>query len=445
MGIPKESVARLRKACYGLAQAPYEWYETVRAFLLEIGFYQCATDPCCWVLQVEGRVHAIISGHVDDFMMIGDPQDPIWKSTMAAIQDKFKWGEFELNNLTQCGAQIERQEDGSFTLSQERYMQNVREIPISPQRRSQRKEATSEQEKTQLRGLLGALSWHANQVGFRYAAYVSLGLSEVPQSTVEALMSANQLLHKMRDAAKEPMLIHRVGDPEEVALTAWTDASNQNCHDGSSTGGVCIGATHQSIGDGAMCAVSPMFWSSSKLQRVCRSPGSAEARAAIDGEDALWLLRYQWSELLGRKPSLRDPDSMIRRVPGLLVTDSRNVYDRMQQPYISPTGEQKRVDLEVLVLKESQLRTALDIRWVNAQAMLANSLTKRGEDQQFDRFVACKYRWKIVDDPQMFSGRERSKRGLDGLDEPVPSKDVGGQGAMQEVTLRQLWSPERIS
>ncbi|CAE7180345.1 RE2, partial [Symbiodinium pilosum] len=300
MGIPKESVARLRKACYGLAQAPYEWYETVRAFLLEIGFYQCATDPCCWVLQVEGRVHAIISGHVDDFMMIGDPQDPIWKSTMAAIQDKFKWGEFELNNLTQCGAQIERQEDG---------------------------------------------------------------LSEVPQSTVEALMSANQLLHKMRDAAKEPMLIHRVGDPEEVALTAW----------------------------------------------------------------------YQWSELLGRKPSLRDPDSMIRRVPGLLVTDSRNVYDRMQQPYISPTGEQKRVDLEVLVLKESQLRTALDIRWVNAQAMLANSLTKRGEDQQFDRFVACKYRWKIVDDPQMFSGRERSKRGLDGLDEPVPSKDVGGQGAMQEA------------
>ena len=81
--------------------------------------------------------------------------------------------------------------------------------------------------------------------------------------------------------------------------------------------------------------------------------------------------------------------------------------------------------------------------------MLANSLTKRGEDQQFDRFVACKYRWKIVDDPQMFSGRERSKRGLDGLDEPelqtVPSKDVGGQEAMQEVTLRQLWSPERIS
>ncbi|CAE7530108.1 RE2, partial [Symbiodinium pilosum] len=70
MGIPKESVARLRKACYGLVQAPYEWYETVRAFLLESGFYQCATDPCCWVLQVEGRVHAIISGHVDDFMMI---------------------------------------------------------------------------------------------------------------------------------------------------------------------------------------------------------------------------------------------------------------------------------------------------------------------------------------------------------------------------------------
>ena len=447
MGIPKESVTRLRKACYGLVQAPYEWYETVRSFLLEIGFFQCATDPCCWVLQTGDKVHAIISGHVDDFMMVGDPKDTTWIHAMESIRNKFRWGEFELNDFTQCGVQIQRQSDGSFTLSQGRYMQHVREIPISAQRRSQRKEATTEQEKTQLRALLGALSWHANQVGFRYAAYVSLSLSEVPQSTVEALLAANQLLHKMRDAAHEPMLIHALGSPEEVSLVAWTDASNQNRHDGSSTGGIFIGATHKSILDGAMCAVSPVFWSSSKLQRVCRSPGSAEARAAIDGEDALWLLRYQWSELLGKRPVLRNPDHVLSQVPGVLVTDSRNVYDRMQQPYISPTGEQKRVDLELLVLKESQNRTQLEIRWVNAQAMLANSLTKRGEDQQFDRFVACKYRWKIVDDPNMFSGRERSKRGLDGLDEPelqtVAFKELEGQEAMQDSILRKSWSPSR--
>ena len=97
------------------------------------------------------------------------------------------------------------------------------------------------------------------------------------------------------------------------------------------------------------------------------------------------------------------------------MTDSRNVYDRMQQPYISPTGEQKRIDMELLAFKESQRRTNLAIRWVNAQAMLANSLTKKGEDYQCNRCVACGFRWKLVDDPEMFSGRKRAQKGLDGL------------------------------
>ena len=70
------------------------------------------------------------------------------------------------------------------------------------------------------------------------------------------------------------------------------------------------------------------------------------------------------------------------------------------------------------MLKDSQGRSQLQIRWVNAQAMLANSLTKVGEDYQMNRFVACNQRWKIVDGPEMFSGRRRQQKGLDGLDEP---------------------------
>ncbi|CAE7268352.1 unnamed protein product [Symbiodinium pilosum] len=259
----------------------------------------------------------------------------------------------------------------------------------------------------------------------------------VPCSTVETMMEVNALLHKIKDAARDPMIIRPLGSPEEVTLVAWTDASNQNRRNGDSTAGIFIGAAHKRISEGYMCDVNPMFWSSSKIGRVCRSPGSAEARAAIDGEDVLYLLRYQWGELLGRRPNLKDPDTCVKQTPGILVTDSRNVFDRMQQPYISPTGEQKRIDLELLMLKESQRRTQLEIRWVNAQAMLANSLTKRGEDQQFNRYVSCGFRWKLVDDPEMFSGRERTRRGLDGLglDESAELQDVSmalcsGQEAM---------------
>ena len=119
---------------------------------------------------------------------------------------------------------------------------------------------------------------------------------------------------------------------------------------------------------------------------------------------------------MGYQPSLRDPDDLVRKVLGVLLTDSRSVYDKLQRPYISPTGESKRVDIELLTLKESQNELDLILRWVNSEAMLANSLTKRGEDQQMQRFIASQQLWRIVEDPEMFSGKRLKQMGRDLLD-----------------------------
>ena len=121
----------------------------------------------------------------------------------------------------------------------------------------------------------------------------------------------------------------------------------------------------------------------------------------------------------GHEPHIRDPDSMARLTAGTLITDSRSVYDKLQRPYISPTGQSKKIDIELLALKNAQRETGLEIRWVNSQAMLANSLTKRGEDEQMNRFVACKQTWRIVEDAEMFSGKrlKREQRDLLNLSE----------------------------
>ena len=219
----------------------------------------------------------------------------------------------------------------------------------------------------------------------------------------------------MKNAAREPLRIHPIPH-DQVGMLAWVDASSQNRVGGHSTKGIFIGAAHRDMLDGDVSKVSPMFWQSSKITRVCRAPGAAEARAAIDAEDVLYLIRFQWSELMGYQPSLRDPDDLVRKVLGVLLTDSRSVYDKLQRPYISPTGESKRVDIELLTLKESQNELDLILRWVNSEAMLANSLTKRGEDQQMQRFIASQQLWRIVEDPEMFSGKRLKQMGRDLLD-----------------------------
>ena len=139
-----------------------------------------------------------------------------------------------------------------------------------------------------------------------------------------------------------------------------------------------------------------MFWNSSKIDRVCRAPGASEAHAAMDAEDALWLIRYQLGEVCGEIPEPRNPDGLVVKTPGTLITDSRSVYDKLQRPYISPTGQSKKIDIELVALKNCQ--------------------TKKNEDEQMNRFIACRQSWRIVEDAEMFSGKRLKKAGRDLLE-----------------------------
>ena len=38
LGVPPGTLCRLKRACYGLVEAPIEWFETINAFLCEIGY-----------------------------------------------------------------------------------------------------------------------------------------------------------------------------------------------------------------------------------------------------------------------------------------------------------------------------------------------------------------------------------------------------------------------
>ncbi|CAE7652999.1 unnamed protein product, partial [Symbiodinium pilosum] len=197
LGLPPESVCLLRKACYGLVEAPIEWFETVNTFLHSIGYRQLRSDPCTWIYTQDDTVISIISGHVDDFLFTGRQNCPIWCDLQKKIQAQFDWQVWEKDNFTQCGVSVSRREDGSFDLSQKSYVEGIPEITISRDRRRQKHEPTTEAEKSQLRGLLGALSWHVGQVGYKFSAHVSLGLS------ARAAIDAEDNLYLLRYAWAE--------------------------------------------------------------------------------------------------------------------------------------------------------------------------------------------------------------------------------------------------
>ncbi|CAE7357392.1 RE1 [Symbiodinium sp. CCMP2592] len=406
LGIPHESITRLRRACYGLVDAPLEWHKTVDEFLGSLQLERTWSDACCWVLREQDTVIGIITGHVDDFLFTGDEQHPKWQQTIKAIKERFQWGDWDYDDFVQCGVNIKRTASG-FELSQPRYIDSVKEIPVNASRRKQPTQATTERERSQLRALLGAISWHAQQVAPHLSAEVSLLLSEVSQSDGETIAKANACLRRARAAKDHVMKIHAFRNGEDLGLYGWVDAGNQNRVDGYSTQGIFIGVAPTTLLQGELCPISPVAWHSNRIERACRSPGAAEAHAAINGEDSLFYARCQWHELLHGAGDVRNPAADVGKVLGCLITDSRNVYDKLVTAVLTIKGAEKRTNIEMVALKESQEQTGLVLRWVHSEAQLANALTKRGNCKELELFYNMGHCWKIVEDPEMRSARRR--------------------------------------
>jgi putative AlgH/UPF0301 family transcriptional regulator len=397
-------------------QAPLEWYLTVDEFPRSLGFERQKSDPCAWSLfDNDNEPIAYICGHVDDFLFGGRESDPRWHQIKAKIKERFQWGQWESKQFTQCGVDIAQNSDYSFTLSQPSFLDQVSEIHLSKQRFKDKDLHSTQDEKKQMRSVLGCLSWHAGQLAMELSAPVSLLLSKINSATVEDVIEVNKVVKKAKSRSKQAMLIHCL-DPQDLLIAAWVDAAHANRTDLSSTKGILIGCTSSKLLDGHLEVVNPIFWCSSKITRVCRSSASAETRAAVDGEDQMYALRFQLSEFRGFAANPWQPGETVNHTAGVLISDSKNLFDRLSQTMLTLKGAEKRSDIESLCLKESMFFNETSIRWVNGDSQLSNSLTKQDEPQQVMLFQARNGRWRIIYDQSLMSGKKRKSLGLGALE-----------------------------
>jgi hypothetical protein len=73
---PPNAIFELKKAVYGLRQAPLVWYKRLSNFLKSIDFKISVSDPCVfWRENQPGRPLTWIYAHVDDLVIIS--HDPL--------------------------------------------------------------------------------------------------------------------------------------------------------------------------------------------------------------------------------------------------------------------------------------------------------------------------------------------------------------------------------
>ena len=76
---------KLRKALYGLRQAPWAWNAKLEATLGELGFTRCATEHALYTRR-RGKEELVVGVYVDDLIVNGAREEDIYgfKREMAA-------------------------------------------------------------------------------------------------------------------------------------------------------------------------------------------------------------------------------------------------------------------------------------------------------------------------------------------------------------------------
>ncbi|CAJ1376507.1 unnamed protein product [Effrenium voratum] len=75
MNVEHRQAVQVLKSCYGLVNAPYQWFCEVRDRIVSLGGQTLITEPCCWrIKNEEAVVIGLVGSHVDDFYMVGDEQ-----------------------------------------------------------------------------------------------------------------------------------------------------------------------------------------------------------------------------------------------------------------------------------------------------------------------------------------------------------------------------------
>lgn len=103
----------------------------------------------------------------------------------------------------------------------------------------------------------------------------------------------------------------------------------------------------------------------------------------------------------------RDPDEAARTIPVALITDSKNLFDKLHRPTVCIKGAKKRSDIEAVALRLQLERTDTPIHWVHGGAMISNSLTKVLEKYQMFQYLQLGFRFKIVFDENYVSEKQR--------------------------------------
>ena len=361
--IPPRDIAKdgylwkLKKPLYGLSDASRRFWLRVKEVFEREGLKTLSGDEAFYYKNVDGNLHGMVITHVDDFQIAGT--DNFVDSLLMKLSSTLTVSKVERSTFRFTGIDVEKVSNG-IVLSMEDYAQSIDEIKEI--RRVKKDTPLTKSELKLFRKCVGKLNWLAENTRPDLSIW-SLNLSKRNSSaTVGDLKKVNQIIKKVRSRQSKVKFAH-IGKKEDLVIHSVGDASYKS--DAPSIGGNLV-----MLGCKTSNKVSPIYWKSKQIQKVCHSAKEAETRNIMTNVDTSVYLSVQLSMLLF--------GSCQSKIPVKIYTDSL--------PLLESIASTRQVDQRLLRNTMTDLKQKLvdgDVSvysWIPTKAMTADVLTKEGGD-----------------------------------------------------------------
>ena len=368
---------RVVKSAYGLAEAPRLWYLRAVELLQQVGMEEIPFCRSTFVAQDDSGVFAFCGLHVDDGFLVGDPQKPQFAALKSRIDQNFNikgWESLNMKGIDYLGMKVRYDSQKNEIIDDmKEYVLKITPVDMSeiPKGKLIGKSLTS------YRQLVMRMRWPIQHVLPEFMFRASSLAQAVSVATHEHVKEANTLLQDLHTSARngEAQLTYRALHGEPLFVTYFDAALGKK--DGvAQSGEIHLLTDTQAISEKRMSNI--LEFHSNKISRVVRSSMAAESCALTRGADHQLYNRLLYDALRFGKVKTDGSWRDTLRVPGILVTDARALYDHCHTT--GHMAQERQTALDLLMSKRMIEEKLMSLRWVPTFKQLADSLTKNMKD-----------------------------------------------------------------
>ena len=268
----------------------------------------------------------------------------------------------------------------------------MRPINMTKERARQKESLATDREISVLRAVNGAANWLSSQSRPDLCVQTSFSQQCFPEPKVSDLHCANQLVHRAKQYSGVEITVKHI-PWSQLELCFHSDAGFGNAKGHSTQAGYIAAFVGPGLQKNQESVWSPFCWKSYRLPRKVACALGGEAQAYSTASAVCEWMSLMLAEAKNGPFDLRTSEQVqdfppqsnsqlkfrdqIERVPITGITACKSLFDNLTSVSAISKQEDKRIAIDLGIVKQSMIRSGLKIRWCPTELMLADGLTKQ--------------------------------------------------------------------